>query len=132
MARSYDSFTITDETNVRVRDGELGIREARILNNLGILYVGDNNENGVVEDIDLDFSRLGRVAYEYELLDMVASQIEVEILDVFEEASESVLTTKQVVERTGRPTSSVSRALGRLADTRWLTKVQDGVYRFEQ
>lgn len=131
MTRDGDTLKLTDETTIKMSNGELGVKEREILHRAGI-FLDSRETDGVVTDVRLDFSRLGRIAYEHHLLKKVASQIEIEILDAFESASDSVLTTKQLVERTGRPTSSVSRALGRLSDTRWVEKVQDGVYRYSR
>ena len=100
---------------------------------MGILRVRSfNTKSGEVSDALLDLSALARIAFEYDLLRSVASRVEIDILEVFRSSSENTLTTSEIAEETGRPKSSISRALSQLVEKNKLTKVQAGVYRYPQ
>jgi predicted transcriptional regulator of viral defense system len=82
-----------------------------------------------VTRIKLDVEEIARIAFEFDLLKQVASTVEIEILETFRNSEDSTLTTSEIAQATGRPKSSVSRALSRLVEKTKLDKVQAGVYR---
>ena len=128
-----EQFVLSEETDVTINDGTLTKQEGEWLESVGILRVRSfNTESGEVSDALLDLSALARIAFEYDLLRSVASRVEIDILEAFRSSSENTLTTSEIAEETGRPKSSISRALSQLVEKNKLTKVQAGVYRYPQ
>lgn len=130
MGREFDEYTFTEETEIEIEGGSLTLEEADWLRENGLLHiVGHKTQSGEITNAEFDASKLARIAFEYDLLNSVASSVEVDVLEAFRTASENVMTTRQLTEATGRPKSSVSRALGKLTEKGKVTKIQDGVYR---
>lgn len=85
----------------------------------------------VIKSIEIDPAELAFVLYEYDILKKTASAVETDVLRVFRESNEKVLTTAQVTDRTERTKSSVSRALGELTEEGFLNRIQNGVYQYQ-
>jgi len=124
-----NKIEIGEDTDLDCREGEVTQDQLNWLEDSGIAPVVRQTGNGKVKRIKLDIQKLSQLAFEYELLKRTASSVEVDVLGEFRKATDNVLTTQQLTDRTGRPKSSVSRALSRLVKKDELDKVQDGVYR---
>lgn len=126
----FDLFEITEDTDVEVKPGHLTTEEYEWLQRSGALSIrGYQTATGKVNRIELDVEEIARIAFEFDLLKQVASTVEIEILETFRNSEDSTLTTSEIAHATGRPKSSVSRALSRLVEKAKLDKVQAGVYR---
>jgi response regulator of citrate/malate metabolism len=126
-----NEYVISDDTELEFTDGSLTAQEKQWLESTGILRVSSYSSNsGNVNEAEIDFEVLARMAFEYDLLRSVASRVEIDILEVFRRSSENTLTTSEIAEETERPKSSISRALSQLVEKNKLTKVQAGVYRY--
>lgn len=131
MSDSFDSYTITDETNIEIEGGEITNEEHDLLKAHGAVYVsGYKTKTGEVNDLQINASKLAQLAFECDLLDTVASTIEVEIMREFRQSEYRKLTTQEITAAVERPKPSVSRALKRLTEKDKIAKVQDGVYRY--
>jgi predicted transcriptional regulator len=130
VSHPFDKFEITSETEFAVSAGEITPQERDWLarNNL-LTILSHQNNTGEVNKVQIDIEELARVAYEFELLDEVASSVQTDILDVFRRSSDNKLTTSEITDKIDRPKSSVSRSLSRLVEHGKLRKVQSGVYR---
>lgn len=82
-----------------------------------------------IERVQLNLQAVRELAYEYDLLQKVASRVETQILECFRSSEETTLTTAELADQIDRPKSSISRSLGNLVEKDQLTKVQNGVYR---
>ncbi|WP_136591620.1 helix-turn-helix domain-containing protein [Salinigranum halophilum] len=126
----FDLFEITEDTDVEIKPGYLTTEEHEWLRRSNALSInGFHTETGEVTRIKLDVEEIARIAFEFDLLKQVASTVEIEILETFRNSEDSTLTTSEIAQATGRPKSSVSRALSRLVEKTKLDKVQAGVYR---
>lgn len=124
-----DKIEIGEETHLDYQEGEVTQEQLDWLDDSEIAPVVRQTGEGEVMRIQLDIQKLSEFVFEYELLKRTASSVEVDVLGEFRKATDNVLTTQQLTDRTGRPKSSVSRALSRLVEKDEITKVQDGVYR---
>jgi predicted transcriptional regulator len=124
-----DEYRFTPETTVEIDEATLTKEELRWLSDAGLVHRRQSSD-GEVKHIQLDIKKLAQIAFEYENLITVASSVETDVMAVFRKRSDNVLTTSQIAEYSGRPKSSVSRALGRLVDKGKISKVQSGVYRY--
>ena len=124
-----DNIEIGEETTIKCKPGELTAEEREWLNNSNVAKIKTRADDTTVYEIVIDIPKLSRLVFEHESLKSTASSVEVDILNTFRRVSDNVLTTQQVAEKTGRPKSSVSRALGRLVEKGKIQKVQDGVYK---
>lgn len=102
---------------------EWGIVEDKSLRNAG----GKKGQR--IERVRLNLHAVRELAYEYDLLQKVASRIETQILECFRSSEETTLTTAELADQIDRPKSSISRSLGKLVEKDQLKKVQNGVYR---
>jgi len=123
-------YIISDNTELKFGSESLTAQEKQWLESAGILRVRSYSSSGDVNEVHIDFGLLARMAFEYDLLQSVASRVEIDILEVFRGSNENTLTTSEIAEETGRPKSSISRALSRLVEKNKLIKVQAGVYRY--
>lgn len=124
-----DEYRFTPETTVQIDEATLTKEELRWLSDAGLVSRRQSS-GGEVKHIQLDIKKLAQIAFEYENLITVASSVETDVMSVFRKRGDNVLTTSQIAEYSGRPKSSVSRALGRLVDKGKISKVQSGVYRY--
>lgn len=124
-----DKIEIGKETNLECHEGEVTEDQLDWLEDTEIATLIRRTGEGEVHRMKIDIRKLSQLAFEYELLKRTASSVEVDVLGEFRKATDNVLTTQQLTDRTGRPKSSVSRALSRLIKKDELDKVQDGVYR---
>lgn len=130
MERDIDEYEIDSSTNVEIERGTLTVQEAQWLKANGVLRItGYKNETGKATNVVLDVEKLSRIAFEFDLLQQVASSVQTEILEAFRRSTDNTLTTSEIAQLTDRPKSSVSRALGQLTEKGKLQKVQSGVYR---
>lgn len=132
MAREYefDLFEITEDTDVEIKPGHLTTEEYEWLQQSDALSIRDfQKATGKVNKIEIDVEEVARIAFEFDILKQVASTVEIEILEAFRNSKDRTLTTGEIAQATGRPKSSVSRALSRLVEKTKLNKVQAGVYR---
>ena len=126
----FDRFEITEDTEFVVEPGSLTIEESEWLRANGAVRVrGHSTNSGKVTKLEIDVNKLSQLAFEYDLLKQVASTVEIEILETFRNSADRTLTTGEIADETGRPKSSISRALTRLVEKGKLDKVQAGVYR---
>lgn len=123
-------YVISDNTKLDFSNGSFTAQEKQWLESVGILSIQSYTSSGNVNKAHIDFEVLAKMAFEYDLLRRVASRVEIDILEAFRRSSENTLTTSEIAEETGRPTSSISRALSQLVEKNKLTKVQAGVYRY--
>lgn len=129
MPSEFTHYKITEDTEITVGEGKITEEESQWLEKNGVLRIsGHHVETGEVSKAKFDISKLSQIAYEYDLLNQVASSVETDILDVFRRSESNILTTAQIAEETDRPKSSISRALSRLVDKSKITKIQAGVY----
>jgi Fic family protein len=125
-----EEYTIADDTEVNAVKASLTPQEVQWLESADILKITSYQHNtGEITAARIDLEPLARIAFEYDLLQSVASRVEIDILKYFRQSSESTHTTSEIAEATGRPKSSISRALSNLVEKNKLTKVQAGVYR---
>ena len=124
-----DNIEIGEETTIKCKPGELTAEEREWLNNSNVATIKTRADDTTVYEMVIDIPKLSRLVFEHESLKSTASSVEVDILNMFRRVSDNILTTQQVAEKTGRPKSSVSRALGRLVEKGKIQKVQDGVYK---
>lgn len=124
-----DKIKIGEETELECKEGDLTEDQLNWLEDSGLAPVLRRSGDGEVRRIKLDMRKLSKMAFEYDLLKSTASSVEVDVLSEFRKATDNILTTQQLTDLTGRPKSSVSRALSRLVEKDEITKVQDGVYR---
>lgn len=129
MDRPKEYF-ISDHTKLDFVSGSFTDQEKQWLESAGILSVRSYNSSGKINEVEINFEVLAKIAFEYDLLRSVASRVEIDILEVFRRSDENTLTTSEIAEETGRPKSSISRALSQLVEKDKLTKVQAGVYRY--
>ena len=125
-----EEYVISENTELKFSSGSFTAQEKQWLESVGILSVRSFSSSGSVNELHIDFEVLARIAFEYNLLQSVASRVEIDILEVFRRSSENTLTTSEIAEETERPKSSISRALSQLVEKGKLTKVQAGVYRY--
>lgn len=129
MADPDDNFKITQQTEIELLDGDLTPTEKHWLENTGILKIKTFHTNTrEATTVQIDVDKLAKFAFEYAILKDTASSVETDILGAFQKASDDVLTTSQLADDTGRPKSSISRALSRLVEKNKLNRVQAGVY----
>lgn len=126
---SQQQYTVSADTEVELSEGSVTDQEMRWLRSAGILGNTTYDKDGHVNKAQIDFESLAKLAFEYDLLQSVASRVEIDILEYFRRSSENTHTTSEIAEATGRPKSSISRALSNLVEKDKLTKVQSGVYR---
>lgn len=123
---------LTEETEIEIEEGLLTDDEIEWLRSQGILdvkgYHTDSDPQEITK-VELNVSKLARFAFEYDVLKNVASTVATDILEYFRQSDETTHTTAEISQGTGRPKSSVSRALKKLTEKGKLTKVQSGVYR---
>lgn len=125
-----DTYSFSEETEIEIEEGEITAKEMDWLRSIGVMR--PNVRSGdKVKEATLNINVLAQVAFEYDLLQSVASRVEIDVLRFFRVSEESTHTTSEISESTGRPKSSVSRALSRLVEKDKLTKVQAGVYRYK-
>lgn len=133
MGRSFDKFEIDSDTELIIEGGKITTEERDWLQETGILRIrGHTTETGDVSRAVLNIEKLSRLAFEYELLKEAASSVEIDILEQFRRRNTQTLTTGELTDSTGRPKSSISRALSRLTEKNKLVKVQPGVYRYQR
>lgn len=131
MSHDFVRFQIGEGANIEVEGGEITPEEKDWLQRNGVFKIrGFQTETGVVNTAVLDVEKLSQIAFEFDLLKQVASSVETDILETFRKSEDRTLTTGEISEATGRPKSSVSRALSRLTEKQKVTKVQAGVYRY--
>jgi hypothetical protein len=130
MSESETDYEITDETEFEIIEGKLTEEEKQWLRSNGVLDLkGWKTESGEVSSAELNVNELARIAFEFDILSDIASSVETDVMEVFRRNSSEVLTTAQVADETGRPKSSISRALTRLVEKNKLYRIQSGVYR---
>jgi predicted transcriptional regulator len=130
MADEDTNYKITEQTDIEILEGELTDPERRWLESSRILEIKSHHTNTKeVTQANLNVDRLAQLAFEYEILKDIASSVETDIMDVFRRTSDNMLTTSQLADATGRPKSSISRALSRLVEKGKLHRVQAGVYK---
>jgi len=131
MGDTVDRYQITETTDIDIQEGNITAEEKNWLKRNGVLRIhAYTTDTGEVTDAELDVEKLSEIAFEYDILRKVASPVEIDILSLFRDGSNDTLTTDEITEYTGRPKSSVSRALSRLSEKGKITKVQAGVYRY--
>jgi Fic family protein len=86
--------------------------------------------NYQLEELVLDSEELAKMAYEYSILEGLASNVEVEVMKYFRNTQNKRVTSKEVREHLNRPASTVSRALSSLVEKGQITRVQKGVYEY--
>jgi len=92
MTTPGEAAEFSEDTELRcasttIRESELQrLKEEKVFRNV------EKGENGVVDEVDIDFGSLARLMYRYDTLDMSASHVKVDILNVFrtEDAINSV------------------------------------------
>lgn len=131
MGYEFEQWEIDEDTEVTVDPDTLTIEEADWLRQNGVLRIRSHQTaTGKVNEMALDAKKLSQIAFEFDTLKDVASSVEIEILEEFRRRDDRTLTTSELTDSTGRPKSSVSRALSRLTEKGKLSKVQAGVYRY--
>lgn len=133
MAKPFDTYKITEQTQLKFVEREITLKEYQWLQGSHVLDIEQHaNNTGEVIQMEIDFSELADLAFEHSLLKGIASNIELEILKEFEAHNDNRLTTQELAQFTNRPKASVSRALSRLVEKNKLVKVQDGLYRYNK
>ncbi|MFA9503080.1 helix-turn-helix domain-containing protein [Natrinema sp. H-ect1] len=127
-------YRIDNETTLQFRSVNLTPEDIDRLERWGIiedtqLRSGSGIKGQRIDGVQMDFQAVRELAYEYDLLQKVASRVETQILDCFRSSKETTLTTAEIADQIDRPKSSISRSLGQLVEKGQLTKVQNGVYR---
>lgn len=130
---SPDEYHTSDETEITISTGSFTEEERNWLESVGVFRINTvSTSSGEINEAHIDLNALAKIAFEYDLLQSVASRVEIDILEFFRRSEESTHTTSEIATETDRPKSSVSRALSQLVDKEKLTKVQAGVYRYSQ
>ncbi|RNJ22043.1 helix-turn-helix domain-containing protein [Halosegnis longus] len=106
-----DTYSFSEETEIE--EGEITAKEMDWLRSIGVMRPNVRSGNKVKE-ATLNINVLAQVAFEYDLLQSVARRVEIDVLRFFRVSEENTHTTSEISESTGRPKSSVSRALSRL------------------
>lgn len=127
-------YRIDNETTLQFRSVNLTPEDIDRLERWGIiedtqLRSGSGIKGQRIDGVQMNFQAVRELAYEYDLLQKVASRVETQILDCFRSSEETTLTTAEIADQIDRPKSSISRSLGQLVEKGQLTKVQNGVYR---
>ncbi|WP_187432962.1 helix-turn-helix domain-containing protein [Natronococcus pandeyae] len=127
-------YRIDNETKFQFRSVNLTSEDIDRLEQWGVLENKQmRNRGGAkgqrIERVQMNFQAIRELAYEYDLLQKVASRVETQILECFRTSEETTLTTAEIADQIDRPKSSISRSLGQLVEKSQLTKVQNGVYR---
>ena len=128
------TLRIDNETRFQFRSINLSQADMERFEELGIIEnKSARNTSGKkgqrIVRVQLNLHAVRELAYEYNLLQKVASRIETDILECFRSSEETTLTTAELANQIDRPKSSISRSLGNLVEKEQLTKVQNGVYR---
>lgn len=126
-----DGHLINSDTNVIPKEYRILDEEREWLREAGVIS-GMKRTSDRYDEIEIDFQKLSQIAFEYEILDAVASNVDIEILRFFLRSDETTHTTHEICRAIDRPKSSVSRSLGKLSRGGQLEKVQKGVYRFNR
>jgi hypothetical protein len=132
MTTPGEEAEFSEDTDLRcasttIRESELQrLKEEKVFRNV------EKGESGVVEEVDIDFGSLARLMYRYDTLDMSASHVKVDILNVFRTEDANKFSTGELVEATGRNDSNVSEALGQLVEDEHLEKIQKGFYALKE
>lgn len=132
MTTPGEEAEFSEDTELRcasttIRESELQrLKEEKVFRNV------EKSESGVVEEVDIDFGSLARLMYRYDTLDMSASHVKVDILNVFRTEDANKFSTGELVEATGRNDSNVSEALGQLVEDEHLEKIQKGFYALKE
>jgi len=132
MTTPEEAAEFSEDTELRcasttIRESELQrLKEEKVFRNV------EKGENGVVDEVDIDFGSLARLMYRYDTLDMSASHVKVDILNVFRTEDANKFSTGELVEATGRNDSNVSEALGQLVEDEHLEKIQKGFYALKE
>jgi len=132
MTTPGEEAEFSEDTDLRcasttIRESELQrLKEEKVFRNV------EKSESGVVEEVDIDFGSLARLMYRYDTLDMSASHVKVDILNVFRTEDANKFSTGELVEATGRNDSNVSEALGQLVEDEHLEKIQKGFYALKE
>lgn len=122
-------YQFDSETEVHLHDAELTEQEYDWLSTITERRKASGSDPAHIDSISIQTEKLAQIAFEYDLLQQVASTVEIEVLRYFRGSEESTLTTGEVSDALDRSKSSVSRALNRLAEKDQLEQVQQGVYR---
>ncbi|RRJ28797.1 helix-turn-helix domain-containing protein [Halocatena pleomorpha] len=129
MTTPGEKVEFSEDTELRCASTTIGKTELQRLKQEKVFRdVETDGEIGVVKEVNIDFRNLAQLVYQYDTLDMVASQVRVEILNHFRAEDANKFSTGELVKATGRNDSNVSEALGQLVDEGHLKKIQKGFY----